>query len=87
MSPRHRLTLLVTLTAVGIAIAWFILFRNHILSPPIATQTGPSLTDIDRQFTDSLDRLRTITERAAPAPASSDDARTPPAIEPVQRIP
>lgn len=68
--------MLVTLIAVGIAIAWFILFRKHVLSPPLATPSGPSLTDIDRQFTNSLDRLRQLTERATPA--SSDDARTPP---------
>ena len=78
MAPHHRLVFLVTLTAVGIAIAWLFLFRNHVLTPPMTTPQGPSLSDINKQFEDSLDRLRKATEAAIPKP-SSDDARTPPA--------
>jgi|GEM_PF-5805521 len=86
MHPRHQLVVSVGLIAATIAIAWFALFRQHVLAPPVTMPAGPSLPDIGKQFDAQVEALNKLTPPTdvpdAPMllsmpPAVSDDVRTP----------
>lgn len=75
MSSRRVLTILVTLAAVLIAGAWVILFRNGVLAPPIAAPARPSLAEISRKFTETMQEFQMEAERGVRT--ASDDLQAP----------
>ncbi|MDO8622555.1 MAG: hypothetical protein Q7R80_04965 [bacterium] len=87
MSPRHQLIVSVSLVVAIVVIAWFLLFRGHVLAPPVTMPVGPTLPEIGRQFEEQAATLNKLivpppTVNAAPTntppvSASSDDVRSP----------
>lgn len=77
-----------SLVAAIVVIAWFLLFRSHVLAPPVTMPVGPTLPEIGRQFEEqaaSLNRLIAppATNEPLVIPSASDDIRTPPPEAPV----
>ncbi|MDO8599681.1 MAG: hypothetical protein Q7S02_06265 [bacterium] len=101
MSPRHQLIVSVSLVVAIVVIAWFLLFRGHVLAPPVTMPVGPTLPEIGRQFEEQAASLNKLIVPPVPAQggsasggnaaptlsASSDDIRTPSAAESVPPIP
>lgn len=91
MSPRHQLILSVAIVAAVIAIAWFMLFKRNVLTPPVNMPAGPTLPELGKEFDASLEQFNKllVPTPAVPAttpppantaptpPAASDDVRTP----------
>jgi len=91
VSPRYSLTLLVSVAAVVIAVLWFTLFRNHVLTPSVTMPAGPTLPELGKQFDAQVETFNRLLEPAvnrvpaAPVPptvpaapasgAASDDVR------------
>ncbi|MDO8599640.1 MAG: hypothetical protein Q7S02_06040 [bacterium] len=86
MAPKHQLVVSVGLIAGVIVVAWFFLFRQHILAPPMTIPAGPSLPDIGKQFEEQVEAFNKLAPPTAvpetPAliptpPTVSDDMRKP----------
>lgn len=83
MAPKHQLVVSVGLIAGVIVVAWFFLFRQHILAPPVTMLAGPSLPDIGKQFeaqVKAFNKLAPTPSENVPPPApipptTSDDHR------------
>ncbi|MBI4449905.1 hypothetical protein HY634_02505 [Candidatus Uhrbacteria bacterium] len=96
MSPRHQLIVSVSLVVAMVVIAWFLLFRSHVLAPPVTMPVGPTLPEIGQQFEEqaaSLNKLiapppaNVAPTNIPPSSTSSDDIRTPSVTEPVPSTP
>ena len=76
MHPERKLAVLVACTTTLIVVLWVILFRNHALAPPIVMPNGPSLTEVSKKFTQTMEEFQAATHRDVQS-AASDDTRTP----------